>query len=108
MTTASCAFNLLDEPWVRVRTLSGDVLDVSLRQVFEKAHELRGLAGEIATQDVATLRLLEAVLLGATRTDRPRSDDENIDLWEGWWRSGEIPLDVVSSYLESHRDRFYL
>ncbi len=108
MTTASCAFNLLDEPWVRVRTLSGDVLDVSLRQVFEKAHELRGLAGEIATQDVATLRLLEAVLLGATRTDRPRSDDENIDLWEGWWRSGEIPMDVVSSYLESHRDRFYL
>jgi CRISPR system Cascade subunit CasA len=108
MTTAGSAFNLLDEPWVRVRALTGNVADLSLTQVFERAHHLSGLAGEIPTQDIAILRLLEAVLLGATREDRPRSDDESIDLWDAWWRSGQFPTDVVSSYLESHRARFYL
>ena len=108
MTTASSAFNLLDEPWIRVRTLAGDVLDISLLQVFEDAPQLSGLAGEIPTQDVALLRVLEAVLLGATRAGRSRSDDENIDLWDAWWRSGQFPAGVVSGYLERHRERFYL
>lgn len=108
MTTVDSAFNLVDESWVRVRTLTGDVVDLSLRQVFEEAHHLGGLAGEIPTQDVAVLRVLEAVLLGATRVSHPRSDDENIDLWGSWWRAGKFPTDVVANYLESHRERFFL
>ncbi|MFT3859874.1 type I-E CRISPR-associated protein Cse1/CasA [Micropruina sp.] len=108
MTTDGGAFNLLDEPWVRVRTHTGEVLDLSLRQVFERAHHLNGLAGEVPTQDVAVLRVLEAVLLGATRSDHLRSDDESIDLWDAWWRSGKFPTDVVWGYLERHHERFYL
>ncbi len=108
MTTVSSAFNLLDEPWIRVRMLNGEVLDVSLDKVFESAHQISGLAGEIPTQDVAMLRLLEAVLLGATRKSQPRNDNENIDLWDAWWRSGRVPVDIVSNYLEEHRERFYL
>ena len=107
MTTDSSAFNLVDEPWVRVRMLTGAVVSLSLREVFEGAHHLSGLAGEIPTQDVAVLRVLEAVLLGATRAEHPRSDDENIDLWDAWWSAGKFPTDVVN-YLESHRERFCL
>lgn len=108
MTTSSNAFSLLDEPWVRVRTLTGDVQEVSLVQVFEQAHQLRGLAGEIPTQDMAVLRVLEAVLLGATRATDPRSDDETLDHWEAWWRPGRFQVDVVTGYLERHRARFNL
>lgn len=109
MTTGNSGeFNLLDESWVRVRTLTGEVIDLSLHKVFDEAHHLSGLAGEIPTQDVAILRVLEAVLLGATRLTHPRSDDENVDLWDAWWRSGRFPAGVVPGYLERHRERFYL
>lgn len=81
MTNDQPVFSLLDEPWVKVRTLSGAVQELGLLDLFEQAHELRGLAGELPTQDVAVLRLLEAVLLGATRPQRTRTEDQNIELW---------------------------
>ena len=39
MTTA---FNLLDEPWVPVRLLDGQVRELGLLGVFERAHETVG------------------------------------------------------------------
>lgn len=101
-------FSLLDEQWVKVRALGGTVRQVGLLDLFEQAHELRGLAGELPTQDVAILRLLEAVLLGATRPARTRNDDENLDLWAKWWRAGRFPLPTIEGYLEANRDRFNL
>jgi CRISPR system Cascade subunit CasA len=108
MTSDTPAFNLLDEPWVKVRLMSGDVAELSLLEVFDSAVEIRTLAGEIPTQDIAILRLLEAVILGATKPDRPRSDDESVDLWESWWRAGSLPVAEIHSYLNSYRERFYL
>ena len=87
MMTERAAFNLLDEPWIKVRTLAREVQELSLMEVFDKAHTLRGLAGEIPTQDVAVIRVLEAVLLGVTKPDRPRSDDESLYCWDSWWRA---------------------
>ena len=55
-------FNLLDEPWIRVRTRDCRVEEVSLKDVFVHAQEYEDLAGETAAQDVAMLRLLLAVL----------------------------------------------
>ncbi len=107
MRSDRVAFNLLDEPWIKVRTLDGAVRELSLTDVFTEAHELRGLAGEIPTQDVAVLRLLEAVLLGVTRPRRPRSDDESVELWESWWRAGHFPVEVCD-YFQTHRERFDL
>lgn len=108
MTIHQPAFNLLDEPWVRVRTLTGAVQELGLLDLFEQAPELRGLAGELPTQDVAILRLLEAVLLGATRPPRPRTDDQNLDLWAGWWNAGRFPMPTIRDYLERFRERFDL
>lgn len=108
MTTEPSAFNLLDEPWVKVRVLSGAVQEWGLLDLFGRAHELRGLAGELPTQDVAILRLLEAVLLGATRPSRSRNEDQSLDLWGNWWGAGRFPLQTIGDYLESHRGRFNL
>ena len=67
-------FNLLDEPWIRVRTRDCRIKEVSLKDVFIHAHEYEDLAGETAAQDVAMLRLLLAVLhctfLGWMRTEK--------------------------------------
>lgn len=105
--TINAAFNLVDEPWIRVRTFSGEVREVSLKDLFDSASRLRGLAGEVPTQDVAVLRLLEAVILGATRLETPRHSDESQDLWAEWWQAGRLP-EEIPEYLDRWRDRFYL
>ena len=55
-------FNLLDEPWIRVMWPDYQVSELSLSDTLLKAHQIRDLAGEMATQDIAMLRLLLAVL----------------------------------------------
>ena len=51
-------FNLLQEPWVRVRTQDCTVQEVSLTDALLHAHAYVDLAGEMPTQDAAMLRLL--------------------------------------------------
>ena len=51
-------FNLLREPWVRVRTQDCTVQEVSLTDALLHAHAYVDLAGEMPTQDAAMLRLL--------------------------------------------------
>ncbi len=100
-------FNLVDEPWIRVRTTSGRVEDRSLRSVLDDAASIRALAGEIPTQDAAILRVLLAVLLGSVRSDDGLSEDEALDLWLDWWHAGRFP-DAVGAYLDAVRPRFDL
>ena len=74
-------FNLLDEPWIRVRTRDCRVEEVSLKDVFVHAHEYEDLAGETAAQDVAMLRLLLAVLHCIfSRVDENGEENPLIDL----------------------------
>ena len=102
------SFNLIDRPWIRVRNSSGLVEELSLRETLTQAHALRGLAGEIPTQDVAVLRVLLAVLLGATRPSEPRTDLESIDHFRRWWEAGAFPMEVLEPYLARVHDRFDL
>ena len=55
-------FNLLEEPWIRVRSPDCAVREVSLTDALLHAHEVTDLAGELPAQDAAVLRLLLAVL----------------------------------------------
>lgn len=55
-------FNLLDEPWIRVRLPDCSVQEVSLCDALMNAQNYVDLAGETPPQDVAVLRLLLAVL----------------------------------------------
>ncbi|MDR2391681.1 MAG: type I-E CRISPR-associated protein Cse1/CasA, partial [Planctomycetota bacterium] len=56
-------FNLLREPWIKVLNANGNLEEISLLDVFRRAHELKRLAGELPTQDVVILRFLVAVIL---------------------------------------------
>lgn len=103
------AFQLLEEPWIRVHS-KGALEEVSLLEVFARADQLNGLAGELATQDVAMLRLLLAVMYGAARERLPANStyQDAIDFWYFLWEKGRFDEDFVIPYLQAHRERFWL
>lgn len=131
-------YNLLDEPWIAVMPADGGRAEtVSLLTLFREAHRYRRLAGEMVTQDFAVLRLLLAVLttvftrfdadgkpypfVELDERDRQTNDVDKDDLpggarayrkvmrntWKILWERGQFP-DIVTTYLEKWRDRFYL
>jgi CRISPR system Cascade subunit CasA len=99
-------FNLIDEPWIRVAK-GPKICTVGLHELFENAHEYDGLAGELPTQDFAVLRLLLAIMY-ASIYKNIQSEDDAICLWESLYNSGRFDINVIGSYLEKYRERFYL
>ena len=77
-------YNLLDEAWIPVlRKDTGAVESVSLLTLFTKAHNYSALAGEMATQNFAMLRVLLAVLVTVfTRVDQNGEGYEGLDFDE--------------------------
>ena len=49
-------FNLLTEPWIRVRLRDNTVREVSLTEALVSAQDYVDLAGEMPTQNAAVLR----------------------------------------------------
>lgn len=108
-------FNLLDEPWIRVIDRDCNVHEVSLIELFEQAHIYKDLCGELPTQDFAMLRLLLAVLhtvfsrYDENGDESPLEDsDEALRRWKELWEGGRFPAEVITEYLESQRENFYL
>lgn len=116
-------FNLLEEPWIRVRRPDCSVEEVSLKTLFARAHEYEDLAGETPAQDLAMLRLLLAVLhcvfsrKNEKGEDRPLSLDvlkskalreEAIRRWGALWELRRFPYEPIDEYLEQWRNRFWL
>ncbi len=101
------SFNLVDEPWIRVLALSGETMELSLSEVFARAHTLATLANDIPTQDFAILRLLLAVL---QRSVLPMTEGYEYpsELWKELWESKTLPLDEIDAYLEKWHARFDL
>lgn len=98
----TASFNLLDEPWIRVTRLDGTPDEVSLLSLFREATDIAGIHGEIASQDVAVLRLLLAIC------HRAMGGPEDLDVWKEYWRDpGSLGRDAVD-HLERHRERFDL
>lgn len=66
------SYNLITEPWIKVldgKTNSENV--VSIKELLQNASDYRQLAGEMHAQDLAILRLLEAILTAVyTRVDQ--------------------------------------
>lgn len=98
-------FDLIREPWIRVRHREGHVAEVSLRDAFVHAEEYRSLAGDLPIQDFAVLRVLLAVLYSAV--DRERSPDP-IAAWRGLWTAEQLPIEQIDDYLTTWQDRFDL
>lgn len=98
------SFDLTREPWLPVLRNDGTEVDLSLRDVFDRAGEIRRLVGDVPTQEFALLRLLLAVLHDAI--DGPA----DLDTWQELWEDGLL-LDgphPVAAYLDRHRGRFDL
>ncbi|WP_435866912.1 type I-E CRISPR-associated protein Cse1/CasA [Streptomyces xanthochromogenes] len=94
-------FDLTEQPWLPVLRTDGSTTELSLRQVFAQAGEIRRLVGDLPTQDFALLRLLLAILHDAV--DGPEETEQWADLWEA-----EAPFASVGGYLDTHRERFDL
>ena len=102
-------FNLTEEKWVRVLDRQGQVYETTLPEALLRAHELRDLAGETPTQDVAMLRFLLAVLYAALFGGEPfPSPDDALEAWFDLWQRGRFPEDAVTDYLRRWRERFWL
>ena len=108
-------FNLLTEPWIRVRLRDNTVREVSLTEALVSAQDYVDLAGEMPTQNAAVLRLLLAVLFTVfSRVDakgcpRPlEQSDDALERWSELWQLGHFPAEPVRDYLEQWKDRFWL
>ncbi|MFB9770081.1 type I-E CRISPR-associated protein Cse1/CasA [Lactiplantibacillus modestisalitolerans] len=94
------SFNLVTEPWLEafdVKTMKQET--VSLEGLFANAARYR-LAGDMATQDFAMLRLLLAILHTALDTHRMSYEDWR-DIYEG-----KVFPEAVNDYLSANIDRF--
>ena len=107
MSDAESTFNLIDEPWISVRTLRGDNEELSIAEVFEGAPGIERLANDMPTQDFAILRVLLAILERSVVQDLD-GDDDPIEVWSELWEAEELPLDTIGEYLQRWYHRFYL
>jgi CRISPR system Cascade subunit CasA len=106
MTAAhQTTFNLVTEPWIRVRWRGGTVGEVSLQEVFREAPRIRELAGDLATQDFAILRVLLAILQRAVGIDE---DADPADMWGKFWRDDGLPAEAIGTYLTTWEHKFDL
>lgn len=108
-------FNLLTEPWIRVRLRDNTVREVSLTEALVSAQDYVDLAGEMPTQNAAVLRLLLAVLFTVfSRVDakgKPQplaQSDDALERWSALWQLGYFPAEPVRDYLKQWKDRFWL
>ena len=108
-------FNLLDEPWIRVRLPDCSVQEVSLCDALMNAQNYVDLAGETPPQDVAVLRLLLAVLHTVfSRVDETGAPapicttDQALQRWNALWSTGALPQKPINDYLNTKIGRAHV
>ena len=97
-------FNLLDEPWIPVRTHAGGVIEVSLSDALLNARDYAALAETAPPNLIALYRLLLAALHRALTTQHGAWRDADR---ARWFREG-LPEAPIRTYLELWRERFWL
>ena len=90
-------FDLLTEPWIRVRLKDNTVQEVSLTEALVSAQDYVDLAGEMPTQDAAVLRLLLAVLFTVFSRVNVKGEPEPLE------KRGQALFTVRMSRLKSSR-----
>ena len=108
-------FDLLTEPWIRVRLKDNTVQEVSLTEALVSAQDYVDFAGEMPTQDAAVLRLLLAVLFTVFSRVNGKGEPEPLEKrgqalrrWSELWQLGHFPAEPIRDYLEQWKDRFWL
>lgn len=104
VSTVAPALNLLDTPWLPVHLLDGQVKEVGLLELFERASQIEGLAETSPPNLVALYRLLLAITHRAlTRSLGNWKDRDSAR----WYREG-LPTQAIIDYLHHWRERFWL
>lgn len=98
------SFNLITEPWVACVNNRGKPEEVSLLELFERAHELREIETDSPLNTAALYRLLLAVI------HRAMQGPKNSREWHGLWKQGHFVGSPVIDYLSKQyvHDRFDL
>ncbi|GLZ38737.1 type I-E CRISPR-associated protein Cse1/CasA [Actinokineospora sp. NBRC 105648] len=96
------SYDLIDRPWLLVRSLDGTVSESSLMDTFRTADRLAGLVGDVPTQVFALTRLLLAIV------HRALDGVLDEDAWALMWQGDGLPVERIESYLGRHRSRFDL
>ena len=97
----TASFNLIDEVWIPCITVEGNFNEVSLRDLFARAPELREIACETAIQSAAILPLALAIL---HRNFGPATMAE----WGRLWKAGAFDMQKLDSYFATWYERFDL
>jgi CRISPR system Cascade subunit CasA len=95
------SFNLVDQPWIPCLQRNGEVVELSLRDLFARAHELVDLAADSPMENAALYRFLLAIL---HRNFGPANSKQ----WQALWQAETFPLDTINEYLTQKYDRFDL
>lgn len=107
MKETKAIFNLVDEPWIKAKTLTGESVELSLLEVFREAHNLKALANDLPTQDFAILRVLLAILQRSV-VDRLDEYEYPSGAWGDLWNAGKMPMGEIEDYLRKWHHRFDL
>lgn len=95
------SFNLIDQPWVPVRTLDGRLCTLSLRDALSQAQRLRRLEDASPLVLAALHRFLLAVMHRAC--EGPSTTEQAAR----WFQEG-FPEDRITAYLDRQRERLDL
>lgn len=97
----SHSFNLVDQPWLPCIADEGKFVEVSLRGLLARAHDLREISCETPIMSASILPLALAIL---HRVFGPEDYDE----WEMLWQAGKFDMNRLEAYFEEWHDRFDL
>ncbi|HJD79825.1 MAG TPA: type I-E CRISPR-associated protein Cse1/CasA [Corynebacterium pollutisoli] len=104
-------FSLLTKPWIKCEMRDGSDQTLSIRDVFDGRHDIKGIRGDSPSQDYAVLRVLLAIFWRAHHPEilvRPgrtfHFDEWFEDELDNLGRADELVLE----YLTAYADRFDL
>ena len=100
------SFNLMDQPWISVRTADGDIDTVSILNLFENSKNYSSRATELPLTDFALLRILLTILHRSWAESKAESLDDAIEHWKEKWEALSLLDTDVVAYSDKVHDRF--
>jgi len=100
--TERLSFNLVDEPWIPVSMLDGSDAELSLRDLFARAHEARGFNEPSPLTYISVARFLLAIAHRAL--EGPRSARHWVEIWQG----EQFDVETFDAYFDQWHHRFDL
>jgi len=94
-------FNLIDEPWIPIRDLKGNYLELGIQETLLRARELAAIEDPSPLVVAALHRFLLAVLY------RALMGPTDIEKAKALFREG-LPGEKIKAYLKKWKSRFYL